>query len=156
MSNQQQQQQYNTKPLPPHLRPSLAFPSSTVLTQSEYILQQQKLGKTNTTLRQYDTLHDNKTIDNNTVTQQNIKVNDINAESQLQASIPLPTRFKDASVYNQHHIASNEHPLYRTSNNMYGQRAPSQAELPTQYFANQHKFTNTFAGGPVQYARLAH
>lgn len=127
-----------SKPLPPHLRPSLAFPSSAVLAQSQYLLQQQQLGNSATTLR------DTKTTTNNSTTR---IVNDINAESINHSSIPLPERFTDATYYSDRPTHTNQHPLYRTSNHQYGTRAPSQAELPKSYYPTQHKFTAQFAAG---------
>ena len=141
--NHTQQGQPHTKPLPPHLRPSLAFPSSAVLAQSQYLLQQQQLGKTVTTLR--DTTNSTTTTDSSNTTKPT--VNAINAETLTKSSIPLPSRFTNAEHYAAAHTAAPEHPMYRTSNHQYGHRPPSQAELPKSYFPNQHKFTSQFAAG---------
>ena len=73
------------------------------------------------------------------------KLTDINAPTPTKPSLPLPERFKQPALWSE--LAGAQHPLYRTSAHVYGERPPAIQEMPSKYFGNSHSFTSTFAGG---------
>jgi hypothetical protein len=160
-----------TKPLAPHLRPSLAFPSSAVLQQASFLLQQQQydakskiqqglLDEDSLTLpeKQWDSVSSNAMKQTTTYTslQPSTRSTAINADSLLVANIPLPDRFTVGASehYKVNHPAKVQSALYRTSNHSYGQHPPSESELPKAYFGNAHNFSKTFNGGMYKDAGL--
>ncbi|XP_009664111.2 piercer of microtubule wall 1 protein [Struthio camelus] len=54
----------------------------------------------------------------------------------------LPARFNHPACF-QGYRKKEPHPLYRTSNQTYGSRAPTVHEMPTSYFITSHAFSNT-------------
>jgi hypothetical protein len=51
----------------------------------------------------------------------------------------IPERFDHPNWFKGY--GSNEHPLYRTSNNTYGSKSPSVHTMPTSYHGRSQKFT---------------
>lgn len=164
------QQQQSIKPLAPHLRPSLAFPSSTVLSQAKFLLQQQQYdsekrianGLSDESImslpeKQWDTTSNGIKQTTTYIPQTlNTRSTAINADTLLTANIPLPDRFSPGSstLYAENHPAKQQRALYRTSNHSYGQHPPSESELPKSYFGNAHEFTKTFNGGMYKNAGM--
>mmetsp|Transcript_24614 Transcript_24614/g.62309 ORF Transcript_24614/g.62309 Transcript_24614/m.62309 type:complete len:235 (-) Transcript_24614:246-950(-) len=67
------------------------------------------------------------------------------AEDVERAQERLPERFKDAESFQ---IKKKEqHPLYETSNNSYGGKAPTGMDLPLRWHGREGDFTKTFLGG---------
>mmetsp|Transcript_19282 Transcript_19282/g.53765 ORF Transcript_19282/g.53765 Transcript_19282/m.53765 type:complete len:441 (+) Transcript_19282:139-1461(+) len=66
------------------------------------------------------------------------------AEMKLQTARELPGRFTDAGLWT-YKTAKKEHPVFTTTNNMYGAKAPTQPQLANSYFGSNGRFTKTFA-----------
>ncbi len=73
------------------------------------------------------------------------KLTDINAPTPTKPSLPMPERFKKPELWAD--ASGQQHPLYRTSGHVYGERPPAIQEMQHVYYGNSHTFTNTFAGG---------
>jgi len=58
---------------------------------------------------------------------------------------PLPFRFQNPDSFENH--TKRQHPLYMTSNNMYGARIPVAQEMPTEFHGRINGFSDTFTGG---------
>jgi hypothetical protein len=57
----------------------------------------------------------------------------------------MPTRFLKPETWSS--PAQQQHPLYRTSAHVHGERPPAIQEMQHVYFGNSNTFTHTFAGG---------
>ncbi|NXI41496.1 CI116 protein, partial [Galbula dea] len=56
----------------------------------------------------------------------------------------LPDRFQQPSCF-RGYGQPKSHPLYRTSNQTYGSRAPTVHEVPTSFHVTPHTFSSTLA-----------
>ena len=61
----------------------------------------------------------------------------------------VPERFSDASKFR--HKSKTQHPVYRTSNNDYGRKAPAQQDMPMQWNGLHGEFTESFNGLKVNF-----
>lgn len=59
--------------------------------------------------------------------------------AEKEASVRLPLRFRDPSVYN--YPKMDNHPAYRTTASVYGSQEPRAIELPSAYYSTSSSFT---------------
>ncbi|GLC37667.1 hypothetical protein PLESTB_000800100 [Pleodorina starrii] len=60
----------------------------------------------------------------------------------VKAGSAMPLRFADAST--RRHAPKEQHPVFTTTSNIYGAKAPNQVDMPLAYTAASQHFTNTF------------
>ena len=58
------------------------------------------------------------------------KITALNAPTPPKPSLPLPERFKQPEIWNE--LAQRQHPLYRTSSHVYGEKPPAIQEMPNK------------------------
>ncbi|KAG2452778.1 hypothetical protein HYH02_003008 [Chlamydomonas schloesseri] len=58
------------------------------------------------------------------------------------AGAGLPLRFADVTT--RKHAPKQQHPVYQTSNGIYGSKAPTQLDMPLSYSSSSQAFTNKF------------
>eukprot|EP00873_Tetraselmis_striata_P044706 jgi/Tetstr1/464970/TSEL_009703.t1 len=73
-------------------------------------------------------------------------------EAVMRPEPALPDRFTRPGTWT-YKTAKQEHPVYTTSNNIYGAKVPVQPQMPNSYHGLNGRFTNAFAG-PYKAASL--
>ncbi|PNH09943.1 Methionine--tRNA ligase [Tetrabaena socialis] len=64
----------------------------------------------------------------------------------------MPLRFVDATT--RRHTTKAQHPVYTTSNSIYGGKTPAQSDMPPTYTAASQHFSKTFALTPAKNSSL--